>query len=322
MEYEENPDKIKMKEYLTKNHSYSGWLSQFEVYKGIKDKEVYLVYNNKDNYNIEVMRIKDKVIINSLKGHNNKVIVIRYFKKENKEEYIISCDCNKIMIVWDIENNYNKKYKKEVSEYIIDALLLFNIDKKDYIILSSNNKGEYSKLYEMKENIEYKKEVYGTNNNETIYLIPWIYKNKYYIIECCYNKKISINNILEEECYDLKKEPEGIHYCGYIYNDNYLCVSDYDNGMIRIWDLVKKEIFKEIKYDVLNGKGIIGWNNKYTIVGCYGCFVIIDIEEGKKIKKINIDNTDYVCLIKKMKIDEKESLICSDSNNNIRLFSI
>ena len=173
----------------------------------------------------------------------------------------------------------------------------------------------------MKENIEYKKEVYGTNNNETRYLIPWINKNKYYIIECCYNK-ISINNILEEECYDLKKEPEGSYCCGYIYNDNYLCVSDYNNGMIRIWDLVRKEIFKEIKYDVLRGKGIIGWNNKYTIVGCLGCLVVIDIEEGKKIKTVNIDNTNDVCLIKKMKIDEKESLICSDNHNDIRLFSL
>ena len=212
------------------------------------------------------MRIKDKVKINSLEGHNNKVRVIRHFKKENKEEYIISLHENNIMIVWDIENNYNKKYKKKVKEDIYDALLLFNIDEKDYIILGSDKKGQYSKLYEMKENIEYKKEVYGTNNNETIYLIPWIYNNKYYIIGCCY-KKISINNILEKESYELKKDPEGIHCCGYIYNNNYLCVSDYDNVMLRIWDLVKREILKEIKYDGLYGRGIIAWNNKYTIVG-------------------------------------------------------
>ena len=111
------------------------------------------------------MRIKDKVKINSLEGHNNKVRVIRHFIKENKEEYIISCDENNIMIVWDIENNYNKKYKKKVKEDIYDALLLFNIDEKDYIILGSDKKGQYSKLYEMKENFELKKEVYGTNNN-------------------------------------------------------------------------------------------------------------------------------------------------------------
>ena len=68
-------------------------------------------------------------------------------------------------------------------------------------------------------------------------MIPWLYKNKYYIIECCY-KKISINNMLEDECYaNLTMNPEGLHCCGYIYNDNYLCVSDNNNNCIRIWDL-------------------------------------------------------------------------------------
>ena len=65
-------------------------------------------------------------------------------------------------------------------------------------------------------------------------MIPWLYNNKYYIIECCWNK-ISINNIFEDENYsNLSKQPEGLHYCGYIYNNNYLCVSDCDNNYIRI----------------------------------------------------------------------------------------
>ena len=109
-------------------------------------------------------------------------------------------------------------------------------------------------------------------------MIPWLYKNKYYIIECC-NKKISINNMLEDECYaNLNMNPEGYYYCGYIYNDNYLCVSDNNNNSIRIWDLVNKIIYKEIKYDGRYGYEIIPWNNKYTIVGCEGGFVIINIE--------------------------------------------
>ena len=73
-------------------------------------------------------------------------------------------------------------------------------------------------------------------------MIPWLYNNKYYIIECC-RYKISINNIFEDENYsNLSKQPEGYHYCGYIYNNNYLCVSDYDNNYIRIWDLINKLI--------------------------------------------------------------------------------
>ena len=64
-------------------------------------------------------------------------------------------------------------------------------------------------------------------------MIPWLYKNKYYIIECCIYK-ISINNMLEDECYaNLTMNPEGRYYCGYIYNDNYLCVSDYNKKLYK-----------------------------------------------------------------------------------------
>ena len=44
-----------------------------------------------------------------------------------------------MIIVWNIGNNYDKKFKKEVSEYIIDALFFINTHEKDVI-------GEYSKL--------------------------------------------------------------------------------------------------------------------------------------------------------------------------------
>ena len=71
------------------------------------------------------MRINDKIIINSLKGHNNKTTVIRYYINDNKEEYILSCDRNKLVIIWDIQNNYNKKYKIKIkySGYIIITLI-------------------------------------------------------------------------------------------------------------------------------------------------------------------------------------------------------
>ena len=44
-----------------------------------------------------------------------------------------------------------------------------------------------------------------------------------------------------------------------IYKDNYLCVSDDNNNLIRIWDLVNKEIEKENKYEGKYGFEIIGW---------------------------------------------------------------
>ena len=322
--FKEDPNNLKYIEDITNNNSCGGCLCNFVLFNGIKDNIEYIVYNNKSNYNIEIMRINDKIIINSLKGHNNKTTVIRYYINDNKEEYILSCDYNKLVIVWDIQNNYNKKYKIEVkySGNIYDALLLFNIFNKNYILISSYNNKEYSKLYEFKDNTPFIRNIYGTNENNTRFMIPWLYKNKYYIIECCYNK-ISINNMLEDECYaNLNMNPEGYHFCGYIYNDNYLCVSEYNNNSIRIWDLVNKIIYKEIKYDGRYGYEIIPWNNKYTIVGCEGGFVIINIEEGKMVKKIKLDNTD-VKGVKKMKLNKLgECLIIADNKSNIKLYNI
>ena len=174
----------------------------------------------------------------------------------------------------------------ELSDYIRDSLLLFNINTKDYIIISNEGEKEYTKLYELKENIPFIKNIYGTNENITYYLIPWIYNNKYYIIECCY-EKISINNLLEDECYDnLDMPPEGKHYCGYLYNNNYLCVTNEYPGYIRIWDLIKKEIIKEKKYDSNDIYGIIPWNKNFSIVGCYNGFIVINIEEKKVLKNL------------------------------------
>ena len=65
-----NPCNLKYREDITNNNSCIGLLYNFAVYKGFKDNKEYIVYNNKNNYNIEVMRINDKAIITSLKGHN------------------------------------------------------------------------------------------------------------------------------------------------------------------------------------------------------------------------------------------------------------
>ena len=88
-------------------------------------------------------------------------------------------------------------------------------------------------------------------------MIPWSYKNKHYFIDFCYGK-LTINNIFENENYAiLSSQPEDYHYCGYIYNKNYLCDSDYDNNFITIWDLKKKNVYKRIIYDAIHGSEII-----------------------------------------------------------------
>ena len=321
--FEKNPENLNLIEDLTDNAINRGVLFNFDVFIGLNDKIEYLIYNNKNNYNLDIMRICDKNIIVSLKGHNNYTTVIRYHKKNNNEDYILSCDLDKLLIVWDTQNNYNQIYKIE-SKYsgnILDSLLLFNIMNKDYIILSSEKKEEYSNLYELKENTPFIRTIYDTNNNETNYLIPWQYQNNYYIIECCTNK-ISINNMFKDENYAiLSSKPEGKHLSGYIYESNYLCVSDQNNNVVRIWDLVKKEILKDINYNSSYGYEIISWNNKYTILGCYECFAIVNIEEGKIIRMIDIKRKECELRgVKKIKTKKfGECLICSGNDNIIRV---
>ena len=148
------------------------------------------------------MRINDKTIISSLKGHNTYVLFIKYYIRNNKEEYLLSCDRNQLVIIWDIQNFYNKKYtiQQKYSDRIYDALLLFNIFNNDYILLSTVCPREYTKLYEFKENNKFIRNIYGTNTHCTYCMIPWFYQNKYYIIECT-DYKISINNLFEDETY-------------------------------------------------------------------------------------------------------------------------
>ena len=324
-----DPTNLHYKEEITNNIKGWGLLNNFEVYIGLKDNIEYMAYNNKINYNLDIMRINDRALINSLKGHKTGTNVIRYYIKDNKEEYIISCDKNNLVIVWDIQNNYNNQYNIQIKDFgtIWDSLLLFNIFNKNYILISSYNKDEFTKLYEFKENTPFIKNIYGTNENNTAFMIPWMYKRNYYIIECCYYK-IAINNLLNDECYaNLSMNPEGKHCCGYIYNDNYLCVSDLDNNYIRIWDLVNKEMYKQINYDGIRGREIIPWNNKYAILGCEGGFDIIDLEEGKLLKKIKLDNT-YVEGVKKIrgnKLGECIMISISDNLDNsykIKLYSL
>ena len=319
-----DPQKLKFKEYLTNINSSKGWICNIEVYISIKDNIEYLVYDNYYNYNLDIMRIEDKTIITSLKGHNYYTSVIRYYLKDNNEEYVLSCDEYNIVIIWDIGDYYKKKYKiqeKGYSGYIKDALLLFNIFNMNYILLSSNA-NEYSQLYEFNKKTKYIKKINGTNKYYTFYMIPWEYNNKYFIIECG-NKIISINNLLENENYaELSMEPEYNHGCGFIYKDNYLCVSDNYNGFIRVWDLIKKVIYKQINYNIYRGYEIIAWNNTYSILGTTGSFVIFDIEEGKVVKKINSDNNYNLKGIKKIRLKKYgECLICSDENYGIQLFN-
>ena len=111
-EFKKEPYNLKFNLNITNNNTKFGWNDKFEIFICYKDNKEYLISPNKNNYNLDIFTLLDNKIILSLKGHKNKIRTIRYFiNNNNYNEYLISGDKNKIVIIWDITNNYNILYQ-------------------------------------------------------------------------------------------------------------------------------------------------------------------------------------------------------------------
>ena len=301
------------------------------TYTGFTDKTQYFVFCNRSNYNLEIMRLPDKTIITNLKGHSEATDVLKYyFESKTGKEYLLSIDSNHLLIIWDLQN-FDKKYEisLQYKGRTFGAMIAFNIFNKNYIITSSNEKKEYAKIYSFDDKPSFISNIFKTNDDITYSILLWFYNNKYFLIQLA-KGNISINNLLEEEHYaNLSKGGEEWNLSGFIYNKNYLVVSSECGCYIRIWDLIRKIIFKEFQISGW-GYGIIPWNQKYCIVGSHSKFIIADLEKGKEEKSIEArvvrqerDNYGYIKYVKKIKINQQgESLLISDIDKNIRLYSI
>ena len=342
-EFKKDPKNLKFKENITTTNTSWGWNDMFEIFISYKDNKEYLVSPNAKNHKLDIFSLINNQLITSLSGHNNIIRTIRYFiNNKNKMEYLISADDNKILIIWDITNYFNIKYKinTKYGSDIFSCLLIFPHNRdNNYIITTTYNKSgndedSATKLYSL-NNGNFIKYINNTNNNYIYYLISWYHKrnNKYYIIQFSY-KKIIINNLLEDELYseliNVINEPEDNHFSGFIYfkdNIDYLC-SSTSNGFINIWDLYDKKIFK-----VINTNGyiygsclahIIKWDKKYIIVADFynKSFKIIDIDNDS-IFNINPEHKDKLVCVKKINHPKYgESLLSASQDETIKLWTI
>ena len=328
-----DPNNLKYILDITNTNDPWGCNDNFEVFKCYKDNKEYIISPNKDNYNLDIFILLDNKKIKSLNEHKNRITTIKYFiNNKDYSEYLISADLNYKVIIWDINNNYNIKYNinTKYNDLIGSCLLIFTHNNNDNYIISStcstsnDNDISATKIYSLNNGI-FIKYINNTNNNKIWYLLSWYNKknNKYYIIQLS-NKKIIINNLLEDELYsELIHQPESYHYSGFIYNNDYLCSSS-TNGYINIWDLYNKNIFKVINTNNCCLVHIIQWNNKYIIVADYNnkCFKIINLE-NEIIKDIEKQHTGWVKCIKKIYHPKYgESLLSAADDKTIKLWSI
>ena len=108
--FKKEPQNLKYKLDINNSNTSAGWNDMLEIFISYKDNKEYLVSPNINNYNLEIFELSYNKKISSLKGHKNNVRTIIYFINRNNiicNEYFISGDDNKIVIIWDITDNYN-----------------------------------------------------------------------------------------------------------------------------------------------------------------------------------------------------------------------
>ena len=341
-EYSSVPIKLKYRNDICKTNTSCGWNDMFEVYISYKDNRDYLASPNCNTFNIDIYSLDDNKKEATLKGHKNSIRTIRYFfykdKKEENEidhEYLISADDNKIVIVWDIINNYDKKLKIDTNyeDDIYSCAIFFNRNtERNYIVTStystsSDITNSATKLFSLTTG-EYAYYIKGSNFDNIYYLLIWYnQKDKQnYLIQFSY-KKILINNLEKgkDELYaKLVHEPENEHYSGYIFskdNSDLLCTTCY-NGFIHVWDLYNKKLVNIIDTKIIMCH-IVQWNEQYAIAADFEnkSFVIIDLEEKKVYNEIKAEHTMEVKCVKKiMHSQYGESLITSGRDNEVKVW--
>jgi len=305
----------------------------FEIYTSYKDMKLYIASPNKDNNNIDIFSLLDKKKIISLerKSIAKNESIKYFFNKNNCNEYLVSIDEGKSAYIWDISNNYQFKYK--INYNCSNCILIFLDKNNDYIITSQRSSSllEFTSttLYSFKD-CSFIHYLDKTNEEQIYYLLYWYNNkdNKNYIIQLAQGKILIHDFLANKLCEKLVNDNEGKHSgheSGFIYNkDNidYLCVSSSD-GLIDIWDLSNKTLFKIFK-NIGSASCMIRWNYKYILYcDIYSdCIKVFDLENEKVISKIKRGEKYFICIKKFYHPIYGESLLTADTNGKITLWII
>ena len=313
-----NPN-LRFKKFLISPKDFSsGFSDRLEVFTYTKDNNQYIITPGVNTYLIYIIRISDNQIFKSLKGHDECISVLNYYHNEKKlnEDYILSVDIKGIVIIWDVNSNFNIKFKINTNEYVIySSIIYFNINNHFNYIITSNSyiseyeKSAYSKIYSL-ENGKIIKNINHTNLNSTYCILPWINesKNYYFEVECCL-EKISIINLINNELYHqfISNNEEEAFTCAFVFkqkknNNDYLCSASM-HGEIKIWDLENKILDKKIWTGGYNLLSMIPWYENYLIFADNNTnkgFKILDIEQMKIISNIGGKHKKPIICIKKI----------------------
>ena len=324
--------------FISKNMIINNSLSIFEIYYPFEyQDEIFIIYQNNNNLNLEIKSILNKKQIASLNTISGKVTVIKhFFNPKNSYDYLCVSDINKIIHVYNLSLNYNLLYKiKTYYSFNIFCCLLFFDDKNNnnYLISSTygKNKDDYTKVFTLEDGA-FIKNYPMTNNNSTISLLCWYHKilKCNYIIELC-SEKIFIYQMITNGYYMEYNVVDNDFLHGFILETkekkDYLYCSTYDNNIF-VFDLYKKSLNRRINvWNIVEKKckinDMIKWSNNYIIIinSSNNCLDIIDVKQNKIINCIKEIKNIHISNIKKIIHPiYGESLLSSSDNSTISLW--
>jgi WD40 repeat protein len=269
--------------------------------------------------------------------------MVRYFiKYKGKNEYLISADTDKNVIVWDITDNFKLLHfiqTEYINHNIYSCYIFFDNWDNNFIFTScglnkyEKNEASYTKMYSLKDG-KFEKDIIDSNENNTYYLLVWYHENYKinYLIECC-EGKIIITDFFKNDLYAILNPQEFKvlkYYSGFIYNyekkngRDFLCCST-SNGCVAIWDLLNINLIyfgKISKFELYN---IIQWNENYALIsgGANKTIKIFDLKKFKEVKNIETGHSSNVNCIKKIIHPIfGESLLTSGNDHKIKLWTI
>lgn len=329
-----NPNlKLKLS-VVEENYSY-GINDIFEIFLSYKDNKVYLVYQNSDN-NLNILSLNNKKNL-LLKGHKNHITMIKYFiNNKNYNEYLVTADKNKIVLIWNVSDNYKIIHQIDTSykDNIYSCLLAFLPNNLDLIItstcsFSNDMESSATKIYSLHSG-DFIGYINNTNNKQIYYLLMWnnLKNNKNYIIH--FSNNLMIFDLLENKLYAKLEEDYFLkynYYSGFINSidkKDYLFTSSLGE-YIYIWNLYEKALFKKIYFKYFNIYHIIKWNDKY-IIGLDFFRIslkVIDLTNYKVISDLKCAHKDIIISVKKILHPiYGESLLTASNDKTIKLWSI
>lgn len=316
--FRKKPQHLKVIDTLVSNTSKNeATIRQVAVYTGLTDNIDYLAYSS--DKVVYIIKITGKKIEHSLTDHRALVSVIQYYIKNSKEEYLFTCDTIGKVALWDIQDNYTKKYHwvSNCVGPVYNAAVFFNVFGYNYVVVSSSNQTEYSQVLRFGERIKFYKYIDRTKS-PIKYMLPWTYDNKYYAIDLCFDR-ICINSILDDENFG-EFNPGSKQYFGCIYKDIYLYCSKLKN--ITIYDLVNRHLIKKFT-TIYNPRSIVFWSDDIFIAvsSQNSNFHIMDNKNKTELKSVYYKNCNGPFSgLKKIKLNNfDESLIAISSDGKIYL---